>query len=261
MGFHDQAGLEYFQFDQFDSTRITHGIFTRKGGVSPFPWTTLNLGGTVGDERANVIENRKRLFTVMERDVNSIFDVWQVHSADVILTNSPRPLNDPHQKGDAIVTNNPNITLVMRFADCVPILLHDPVKGVIGLVHAGWQGTVKKVVQRAVEKMVDQYDCLPEDIFAGIGPSIGPDHYQIGTDVASQITAVFGDLSGDLLLPTNGSIHLNLWKANGILLEQSGIHHIEMAEICTACDLDRWYSHRAEIGKTGRFGALIGLRG
>ena len=259
MPFVARDGLEYFQFDSFDPKMVSHGIFTRKGGISPQPWTSLNLGGTVGDERANVIENRRRIYQVMDRAVESIFDVWQVHSADVICTDTPRPLDSLHTKGDAILTANPEITLFMRFADCVPILLHDPVRRVIGVVHAGWQGTVKKVVQHAVVKMTQQYGSQAGDIFAGIGPSIGPDHYQVGEDVIDQVQASFGKPANEVLLQKNGSTHLDLWRSNAMLLEQVGVSHIEIANLCTACDTERWYSHRAEHGKTGRFGAIIAL--
>lgn len=252
-------GLEYFQFESFDHAKVEHGIFTRKGGVSPTPWVSLNLGGTVGDERANVVENRRRIYEVMERRVESIFDVWQVHSVDVICTSLPRPLDAAHEKGDAILTDNPEVTLFMRFADCVPVLLHDPVRRVIGVVHAGWQGTVKKIVVRAVEKMVDQYGTRSGDILAGIGPSIGPDHYQVGADVLEQVQVSFGERSEEILINKNGRTHLDLWKANAILLEEAQIGSVEIAGMCTACDLDRWYSHRAEHGKTGRFGAFLAL--
>ena len=111
-------GLEYFQFESLDNRLLKQGIFTRKGGVSPQPWDSLNQGGTVGDARENVIENRRRVYQVMGQPVESIFDVWQVHSADVICADEPRPLNAQHQKADAILTDRPEITLFMRFADC-----------------------------------------------------------------------------------------------------------------------------------------------
>ena len=259
MPYIQRNGLEYFQFASFNPSKVDHGIFTRKGGVSPTPWGSLNLGGTVGDERANVVENRRRIYAVMERRVESIFDVWQVHSADVICTSNPRPLDATHEKGDAILTDNPEVTLFMRFADCVPVLLHDPVRRVIGVVHAGWQGTVKKVVKHAVEKMMDQYGSRSGDILAGIGPSIGPDHYQVGADVLEQVQASFGKRADEILINTNGKTHLDLWKANAILLEEARVGSVEIAGMCTACDLDRWYSHRAEHGKTGRFGAFLAL--
>lgn len=254
-----KEGLEYYQFSSMDENQIVHGIFTRKGGISPQPWASLNLGGTVGDTRENVIENRRRIYQVMERPVESIFDVWQVHSADVICTEEARPLNAPHIKADAILTSNPKITLFMRFADCVPILLHDPVKGVVGVVHAGWLGTVRKVISETVRVMAERYGSQPADMIAGIGPSIGPDHYQIRHDVVEKVTEVFGNQADELLTSHDGHTFLNLWRANEILLQQAGVESIENSGLCTACDTSRWYSHRAENGKTGRFGAFISL--
>jgi copper oxidase (laccase) domain-containing protein len=150
MPFHQAGVLRYFTFDLFDQHGLIHGLFTRHGGVSPAPWDSLNLGGTVGDERANVIENRRRLFEALDRPVESIFDSWQVHGREVICVDRPRPLDAPHPKADAILTDRPEITLFMRFADCVPILLYDPVRRVAGMVHAGWQGTVSFAAAAAV---------------------------------------------------------------------------------------------------------------
>lgn len=254
-------GLEYFQFSSMDDNKVMHGIFTRKGGISPRPWASLNLGGTVGDSRENVIENRRRIYQAMGKPVESIFDVWQIHSADVICTDEPRPLNAPHKKADAILTNNPEITLFMRFADCVPILLHDPVKNVIGIVHAGWMGTVKKIAARAVQTMRQRYNSNISDILAGIGPSIGPDHYQVGLDVIDQVKIAFGSQAEELVTVKNGRGYLDLWRANETLLQKEGVGNIEISRLCTACDVSRWYSHRAENGKTGRFGAFISLSG
>lgn len=261
MGLVVEDGLEYFQFSSLDREEVVHGIFTRKGGVSPHPWASLNLGGTVGDLRENVVENRRRIFQSMGRQVESIFDVWQVHSANVICTDEPRSLDAPHEKADAILTNNPDITLFMRFADCVPILLHDPVKKVVGVVHAGWLGTVNKIASVAIQTMQAHYGSNPAEIIAGIGPSIGPDHYQIGDDVIDQVKRAFVNGSEELITSRNGRSYLDLWRANELLLQTSGVNSIEVARLCTGCDTSRWYSHRAENGKTGRFGAFISLAG
>lgn len=257
MAFITTHGIEYYTFSSLNNLNVRHGIFTRNGGVSPQPWASLNLGGTVGDSRANVIENRQRIFAALQRPVESLFDVWQVHSKDVICSDDPRPLDKPHQRGDAILTINPNITLFMRFADCVPILLYDPVRRAAGIVHAGWKGTVIKVAAEAVYSMTTAYGCDPADVIACIGPSIGPNHYQVGEDVVSEVNEAFGNHSGSFLTTVNHSQHFDLWKANAWILEEAGVKSIEVASICTACDLERWYSHRAEQGKTGRFGALL----
>jgi hypothetical protein len=150
---------------------------------------------------------------------------------------------------------------MMRFADCVPVLLHDPVRGVVGLAHAGWMGTVRGTITAAVSAMQSGFGSAPEDIRAGIGPSIGPDHYQVGEDVAAQVRQAFGPDSDRLLAVRDGSIFFDLWAANRLHLQRAGVRQIELAGLCTACHLDDWYSHRAEHGRTGRFGALIALGG
>jgi YfiH family protein len=148
----------------------------------------------------------------------------------------------------------------MRFADCVPILLYDPENSVVGIVHAGWQGTVKKIVQATVQKMVENYGSEPVEIRAVIGPSISAHHYEVGPEVVHQVHDAFGKTAEHLLPSQNGSPHFDLWRANQHLLEQAGVEKIEISGLCTACLPDDWYSHRGEAGKTGRFGALIALR-
>jgi len=260
MAFVEKEGLRYYFFDSFQDLGVTHGIFARRGGVSPKPWQSLNLGGTVGDERDHVIENRRRIFSVMGREVESIYDSWQVHGTNVICTDQPRPLDGVHEKADAILTNCPEITLFMRFADCVPIFLVDPVQKVVGIVHAGWRGTVDGVTAEAVKRMNVNYGSRPEDIFAGIGPSICVDHYQVGAEVVDAARQKFQSEEDRVLVKQNGHFHLNLWEANRVILNRSGVSQVEVAGICTACSNTDWYSHRAEQGKTGRFGALLALR-
>ncbi len=256
MPFTTHNGLRFYQFD---SLAVRHAVFTRRGGVSPYPWDSLNVGGTVGDDIERVRRNRMLAFETLGCNPASIFDVWQVHSADVVCADAPRRPDEPYQKADIILTDAPHVTLFMRFADCVPILLHDPRKNVIGVAHAGWQGTVADVAGAAVNAMRARYGSNPADILACIGPSIGPDHYEIGEDVIVQVERTFGE-DALLMLPRHGGrVHFDLWKANHSLLERAGVRRIELAGICTACHTDDWFSHRAERGKTGRFGALIAL--
>jgi YfiH family protein len=207
-----------------------------------------------------VRENRARTFEALARDPDSLFDIWQVHSADVVYADAPRDPSASLVQADVLLTDRPEVTLSMRFADCVPVLLHDPVKKVVGLVHAGWLGTVRGAARAAVEAMMTHYDSEPDDILAAVGPSIGPDHYEIGPDVSVQIQEAFHTQAGGLLKKRKGRLYLDLWKANAVQLQNAGIKSIEISGVCTACHLEDWYSHRAEKGKTGRFGALIGLR-
>ena len=259
MAFLEKNGLRYFQFESF-SDSITHAVFTRQGGVSPVPWKSLNMGGSVGDAPANVRENRTRVFTALGRDPESVFDLWQVHGTQAFFASNPRQLDAPQDKGDLIFTDNPDVTLFMRFADCTPLLFHDPVLGVVGIAHAGWQGTVKGVATVAINTMCEHYGSKPENIQAAIGPSIGVDHYEVGDNVIQQVHESFGDDAEKLLPKVGERRHFDMWAANRIQLEKAGVSQIETAGICTACHLEDWYSHRAEKGKTGRFGALIALK-
>jgi YfiH family protein len=256
MPFSQHNGLRYYQFETLNTR---HAIFTRLGGVSPEPWSSLNVGGTVGDDLDRVRDNRRLSFEALGRVPESIFDVWQVHSADAVCAHAPRVEGDSLRQADIILTDKPNVTLFMRFADCVPILFHDPHRGVIGVAHAGWLGTLRDVASVTVNTMKANYGSNPADILAFIGPSIGPDHYEIGADVILQVMQKFGDDSDQVLQSHNGKIHFDLWKTNRILLERAGIGRIELAGICTACHTDDWFSHRAEKGRTGRFGGLISL--
>lgn len=259
MQFHDKDNIRYLTFDSLEQEKVVHAAFTRHGGISPQPWDSLNFGSTVGDELANVVENRQRAYACLDLDFSSTFDVWQIHSKDVAIAESPRAVDEKHQKADIILTDKPGVVLLMRFADCVPLLFFDPLKYVIGIAHAGWQGTVKSVATTTVQALHALYQTKPQDLLAVIGPSIGPDHYQVGDDVVSQVITAFGQDASEILLPMDGQTTLDLWNANRIQLEHAGVTHVEVAHICTACHVDDWFSHRGQMGKAGRFGVVITL--
>jgi len=259
MPFHEPNGLRYYSFDIFPKT-ITQAVFTRRGGVSPAPWSSLNLGGSVGDNLVHVVENRTRVFNAMKCHPASIHDVWLTHGTNIIYADAPRPLTEPAAYADIIFTDNPEVTLFMRFGDCVPILFHDPVKNVVGIAHAGWLGTLRGVVESAAAGMQSHYGCAPKNIIAGIGPSIGADHYEVGAEVVSQFREKYPEDVDQIAQTKNGSAFLDLWAANALQLKNAGVGQIQVSDICTACHLDDWFSHRAEKGRTGRFGALLSLK-
>ncbi|MDD2695683.1 MAG: peptidoglycan editing factor PgeF [Anaerolineales bacterium] len=256
---HQPNVVQYYTFQSFDSPQIVHRVFTRLGGVSPHPWAELNLGGTVGDEPSRVRENRRRALQTASRELDSVFDVWLVHGNSVACTQAPFRPGDDMIKADAMLTDQPGVTLFMRFADCVPILFHDPIKKVVGIAHAGWLGTIRGVVQSTLQTMRERYGCRAENVLAAIGPSIAAHHYEVGKEVVAQVVARFGDDASSFLIESNGSVRFDLWKANQLQLESCGVRHIECANTCTACNPSEWYSHRGESGRTGRFGALISL--
>ncbi len=256
--------IRYWTFENLTRAGVVHGVFTRRGGVSPRPWHALNMGATVGDDWGRVQFNLRLAFEALGLSVGSRFDAWLVHGREAVVAETPRPVASPEPppKADIILTDNPAVTLVMRFADCVPVLLYDPRQRALALAHAGWRGTALGTAAAAVEAMTQAFDTRPEDLWAAIGPSIGPDHYEIGPEVAEQIRAAFGPQAAESLLPQrDGRLFLDLWEANRRHLLQAGVpaDHIEIAEICTACHLEDWYSHRAERGQTGRFGVLMAL--
>lgn len=259
MPFQESNGITYYQFNSLVEHKIAHAIFTRHGGVSPQPWSSLNVGAMVGDELSRVRENRNRVFSAIKVSPDSVYEVWQVHSDEVIITDLPKPPRAVHKKADVILTDKRQVNLFMRFADCVPLFLYDPVNNAIGLAHAGWRGTVIKTAHAAVAAMQTTYGSTPEKIIACIGPSICQEHYPVGEEVVCAVKDTFGSEANDLMQYTGKEVRFDLWKANQLILEQTGIIQIEVAKICTACEVQNWYSHRAENGSTGRFGAIIGL--
>lgn len=256
---HSKAIVRY-RFSTLIDQPVEHGIFARHGGVSQTPYHSLNLGGTTGDAVGNVVENRRRMFEFVQRPVESLFDVWQVHGNQVIEANQPRELGSKHQPADAIITNNPNITLLMRFADCVPLLIFDPIQHAIGLVHAGWQGTVKRVAEKAVLAMEQKYGSNPESLIVGIGPSIGSDHYEVRETVIQAVGKNLAAHEDQVLLRKADKTFFDLTLANQLILNDLGVSKVEQAQLCTACHVDDWFSYRIEGEKSGRFGVLIALK-
>ncbi len=255
-----QAGsIKYYRFSTFDDQRVYHAIFTRHGGISPTPWKSLNFGASVGDDGKRVSQNKENALAVLGITTDSVYDVHQVHSNEIVYTERPLQADEPHLKADAIITKMPGVTLMMRFADCVPILLFDPFNQAIGMAHAGWIGTINRIAGKTVQKMEETFGTVPNNLLAAIGPSIGPDHYAIGEEVVEKVVSNFGESVNRLISHDQGKTYFDLWKANQLILKEAGVNKIETIGICTQCNLDDWYSHRGEHGNTGRFGVVMGL--
>ncbi|GAB4476429.1 MAG: peptidoglycan editing factor PgeF [Anaerolineae bacterium] len=252
--------LVFYCFEQVAAVGLIHGVFTRRGGVSEAPYASLNVGATVGDRLEHVQINRERMAAALDVREADIRTAWQVHSADVLVVRRGDVQDWPPPPADALITADAGVPLAMRFADCVPLLLYDPVRRVLGLAHAGWRGTIAGVGPATVETMAAAFGSQPADIIAGIGPSIGPQHYEVGPEVAARIREAFDDTAG-LLRPSgrDGHAYLDLWEANRRMLAAAGVQQIEVAGICTYEHVDEFYSHRAEHGRTGRFGMLAVL--
>jgi YfiH family protein len=213
----------------------------------------------VGDNLAHVHENHERICAALGITRAKIVSPHQVHSAAVRVVDA-RDRGQVCEQTDALVTDTPGVYLMLRFADCVPVLFHDPVRRVVGLAHAGWRGTVACIARATVREMVETFGCRPADIRAGIGASIGPCCYEVGDEVVEAARRVFPSVPDLLQRQPSGRWHLDLWVANRHQLVSEGLSEIEVSAQCTACRTDEWFSHRAENGRTGRHGAVIGLR-
>lgn len=245
---------------------IGHFVSTRIGGYSHPPYDSLNLGFHVGDDPKNVLKNRKVLAGTLGIPLAGLTTAKQIHDGQVkIVSEALRGKGSVDYEGainatDAMVTNVPNISLMILLADCVPILFYEPSKRVIGVAHAGWKGTVRRVARKTVGVFQEHFGCSPHDILAGIGPSIGPCCYEVGQDVISQVEQVFGTKQDYITNESaNGRGYFDLWTANLKELVQAGIpeKNIEMANICTCHHPNLFFSHRREKGRTGRFGAGV----
>lgn len=251
--------LRYFQFASLNHPALRHAVFTRHGGVSPAPWESLNLSAASGDHADRVLENERRALKALGRSPTSGVRLTQVHSRDVVRASRGRTV-PPDVHADAVITDDPAATLCLRFADCAPVLMYDPVRQAVGLAHAGWKGTVLKIASATVQAMVDAYDTKPGDLLAAIGPAIGPDHYPVGPEVVEAVRAAYA-AHEQLLLYRDGQFRLDLAAANRQALVDAGVEQIEVTGVCTACQLQDFYSHRGEGGRTGRFGVLLALSG
>lgn len=238
-----------------------HAFTTRLGGVSTGHLKSLNIGTSRGDEPENVLENYRRLGNLLGFDVHNLVLSRQTHSDTVrIITDAQRGagLFTPHLDScDGLITNTPGITLVVFTADCTPILLHDPVTGAVGAVHAGWRGTASGIAGKAAQAMRDAFGCDVKNIRAAIGPNIGPCHFETDADVPDAMRAAYGDAVEPYIFPKGNKFYLDLKKINAMILRRAGVEHIEISDECTMCSPDRYWSHRITGQLRGSQGAVI----
>lgn len=240
---------------------LRHFITTRYGGVSFGNYESLNLSLKVNDKPENVIENRKRIASKLGISENNLIFPDQCHTDNVKIIEDDWERMDV-SKTDALVTDKSRICLYILTADCVPILLYDQEKKVIASVHAGWRGTVSRIVSRTIDQMIKNYTSYPHDIIAGIGPAISQKYYEVGEDVATQFYFLFGDHPEILWKnPRTEKVHIDLQLANKILLLRSGLieNHIETIRLCTYENSELFFSARRDGIQCGRFGTGIML--
>lgn len=260
------APLQLASFARFP--RVRHGITGRAAGL----WREGDISYATGGDPARVFENRRAWGHAIGIVAEALVAVRQVHGADVARVDATArgrgarsldPATVP--AADALLTDAPGTPLLLSFADCTPLLFHDPQRRIVGLAHAGWRGTVADIAGATVRAMVERYGSDPAAIVAGIGPAIGRCCYVVDEPVVAAWQALgVGDPAVlEEIAPVAGrrQWRFDLARANRRLLERAGVPtaQIEDAALCTACDVARFPSHRAQQGQAGRFAAIISL--
>ena len=269
MNIKENKGVTYLTYPALEElSGFVHAFSTRLGGVSEGIYSSMNLSFTRGDDENSVMENYRRLAEAVGFSVENIVTSDQTHTANVrVITEAdrgngitkPRPYTDV----DGMITNVPGLVLATFYADCVPLYFIDPVRKAIGLSHSGWRGTAAHIGAVTVRRMQEEYESLPEDIYGAIGPSICQECYEVSEDVILEFQKTFPEQSWrDLFYrKENGKYQLNLWEANRQIMLEAGLieEHISLPGLCTCCNPEFLFSHRASRGKRGNLGAFLGI--
>lgn len=275
----DQLSAAGFYWRELDGVRalvcapleddgFVNGFSTRGGGVSEMPDGALNLAGFNEDAAENILENRRRFLKLFPGQW-VLAGCWQVHGADVRVVNTveeAKPAENTRGETiycDVVVSNADGVLAGVKTADCVPILMGDPVTRSFAAVHAGWRGTLAKAVIEGVKRLKEEYGAKPENLRVAIGASAGPCCYEVGSEVIDAFTNRFGS-GADLFTTTRpGHALVDLLKANRDLLASAGVlpERIHTAPICTMCRTDLFFSYRKEKNLHGKVGRLMGVVG
>lgn len=245
-----------------------HCFTTRLGGVSDGYLGTLNLSFTRGDDPANVHENFRRVAAVFGKGEDSFVLSCQEHHTNVRQVGREdagagviKPL--PWTDVDGLITDEPGIILGTFFADCVPLLFADPVHRAVGASHSGWRGSVSRMGAVTLRRMREEFGTRPADVLCAVGPSICQEHYEVSSDVAECFRKEFPGYEEQILIDKeDGHALLNLWEVCRITLLEAGVpdKNISVTDICTCCNPELLFSHRASRGRRGNFGGFIMIK-
>lgn len=249
--------LEYLTAENIGSP---HCFTTRMGGVSQGYLDSLNIGMHRGDSLENVAKNYEILANAMDFDTKNLVLTHQVHSNIIrVVTKADAQGIDHHAypECDGLVTNDPGTALVVFSADCTPILLHDPITGAVGAVHAGWRGTAADIAGNAVRAMCENFGCKPENIRAAIGPNIGKCCFQTDSDVSEAMIDALGRGALVHIRFAGSKRYVDLKAINAQFLKNAGVQSIDISTDCTKCQCHRFWSHRVTGTRRGSQGAII----
>ncbi len=253
-----KGDLEYITADNIAPR---HCFTTRYGGVSEGHLASLNLGIHRGDRPENVVKNYEILGEAVGFDIRDLVFTRQTHTNIVRVVDGSNCgeglFREVEPECDALVTNAPGVALAAFSADCTPILLHDPVTGAVGAVHAGWRGTVADIAGNAVRVMCESFGARPENLRAAIGPNIGVCCFETHADVPAAVRAILGPEAEAYIVPAGEKFRVDLKGVNAALLRRAGVRQIERSCDCTACRPDRFWSHRRVGNERGSLAAII----
>jgi YfiH family protein len=254
MKIHRRNGIDFYCFENLAAfPALCHGITTRQGGGSQSPFDSLNMSLHVGDAADQVAANREAVWSGFPRPAEPVF-LNQGHGSTVVVWDGKAPSVDPRLSGeaDAIVSDQHGWLLTILVADCQPVLLHDPVRSVIANIHSGWRGSIADIIGRTVTVMTTRFGCNPADIYAGVGPSLGP--------CCSEFVHYRREIPESLWSYRVSENHFDFWAISQAQLVRAGLNpvHIEISRICTRCRRDLFFSYRA-AQTTGRFAAIVGM--
>lgn len=267
----EKNGVPYLAFSHLEETNlVVHGFSTRMGGVSKGHLSSMNLSFTRGDQAEAVKENYRRIAEALGFSCENLVLSDQTHTTNVrVVTERDRGKGyicpRDYQDVDGLITNVPELVLTTFYADCVPLFFVDPVNHAVGLSHSGWRGTVGGMGKVTLEAMKQEFGTEPSQVLAAIGPSICQNCYEVSEDVISQFQEAFSPKRhAELFYPKaeEGKYQLNLWRANELVLLGAGIlpEHLSVTNICTCCNPERLFSHRASQGKRGNLAAFLMLK-
>lgn len=265
---HSVNGVDYITFDKLDKVGVKHAFSTRVGGVSEGHLGSMNLSFHRGDDPEKVMENHRRFAGVVGYDYTKLVFSDQVHKTDIYKVTEADAgkgivRDSDITETDGLMTDVPGIPLMTFYADCVPVFFYDPVKKVVAMNHSGWKGTVAKISKCMIERLGDEYGTDPSDLICAVGPSICKDCYEVSEDVADQFKMAYTESQvPQIVYPKeDGKYLLDLHRANYFNLVDAGVkpEKIDITNICTCCNSEWLFSHRASKGLRGNLGAVIML--
>ena len=250
-----------FKYLTAENIPIPHGFTGRSGGVSEGYLSSLNLGMHRGDDPENVAKNYDIVGNALGFSPKKLVLANQIHSDIVrVVTEKDCVGSLSHQaypECDALVTNTPGVAIAVFSADCTPILYHDPVTGAVGAAHAGWRGTAAGIEEKTVKAMEENFGCKAENIRCAIGPNIAQCCFETDADVPNAMVEALGENAKPFIRKAGEKYYVNLKEINALFLRRAGVTHIEISPVCTACEHQRFWSHRVTKGDRGSQGAMI----